>query len=35
LRKITGDPNVPAGRISSKVSAVPKIGGEEVIDGMI
>mgnify|MGYP006104238363 CR=1 FL=1 len=26
---------MPAGKISSKVSGVPKIGGEDVIDGML
>jgi len=33
MRKITGDPNVPAGRVSQKVNGVPKL--NEIMSGKI
>lgn len=35
LRKITGDPNVPAGKVSIKCSCVPEIGKQDLIDSKI
>jgi hypothetical protein len=35
LRKITGDPNVPAGKVSVKCSAVPTVGEKEAKDSKI
>ena len=35
LRKVTGDPNVPAGRVSTKLNSVPKEFGETSVPGKI
>ena len=35
LRKITGDPNVPAGKVSVKCSSIPSVGSDELIDSRV